>query len=99
MIIFDLDDTLIDTSGTVTPFKMRECLKRLIQDGAMVGNFEEAYAELMALNSALFPVERRDPPFREKSRMFGYLASSYGTDRAAACRIYRSRLLRMQKKF
>lgn len=51
LIIFDLDDTLLDTSGTVTPFKMKECLKRLIQDGAKVANFEEAYTELMAMNS------------------------------------------------
>lgn len=51
MIIFDLDDTLLDTSGSVTPFKMRECLKRLVEDGAEVGCFEEAYVDLMALNS------------------------------------------------
>jgi putative hydrolase of the HAD superfamily len=51
LIIFDLDDTLLDTSGAVTPFKMRECLKRLIEDGANVGDFEQAYADLMALNN------------------------------------------------
>lgn len=51
MIIFDLDDTLLDTSGSVTPFKMRECLKRLVEDGATVSCFEEAYADLMTLNS------------------------------------------------
>src|SRR5690348_16050389 len=50
LIIFDLDDTLLDTSGTVTPFKLREGLKLLIQDGAKVANFEDAYAELMVLN-------------------------------------------------
>ncbi|HSX13029.1 MAG TPA: HAD family hydrolase [Chlamydiales bacterium] len=33
MIIFDLDDTLIDTSGVVTPFKMKECFRRLIALG------------------------------------------------------------------
>ena len=52
MIIFDLDDTLLDTSGAVTPFKMRECLKRLVEDGARIGDFEAAYTDLAAMNSA-----------------------------------------------
>jgi len=52
LIIFDLDDTLLDTSGGVTPFKMRECLKRLIEDGAEVADFEKAYSELLALSDA-----------------------------------------------
>jgi putative hydrolase of the HAD superfamily len=51
LIIFDLDDTLLDTSGAVTPFKMRECLKRLIEDGAKIQDFEQAYADLMELNN------------------------------------------------
>ena len=51
LIIFDLDDTLIDTSGAITPFKMRQCLKRLIEEGAEVPDFEEAYAKLLSLNS------------------------------------------------
>ena len=54
LIIFDLDDTLLDTSGAVTPFKMRECLKLLIEDGAKVNDFEQAYADLMALNNISF---------------------------------------------
>lgn len=52
LIIFDLDDTLLDTSGTIAPFKMRECLKRLIEDGAQVQDFEKAYGDLMTLNQA-----------------------------------------------
>jgi FMN phosphatase YigB (HAD superfamily) len=50
LIIFDLDDTLIDTSGSVTPFKMKECLKCLISAGLCVEDFEKAYADLLALN-------------------------------------------------
>ncbi len=50
LIIFDLDDTLLDTSGVVTPFKMSECLKRMIADGAKIENFDAAYGELLALN-------------------------------------------------
>ncbi len=51
MIIFDLDDTLIDTSGAVTPFKLRECLKGFVAGGLVVPDFETAYAELLAINA------------------------------------------------
>jgi FMN phosphatase YigB (HAD superfamily) len=51
LIIFDLDDTLIDTSGGVTPFKMKECLKRLVQEGLSVSDFDQAYSELLAANA------------------------------------------------
>ena len=51
LIIFDLDDTLIDTSGCVTPFKMKECLKKLISIGLGVDEFEKAYSELLAINA------------------------------------------------
>jgi FMN phosphatase YigB (HAD superfamily) len=51
LIIFDLDDTLIDTSGSVTPFKMKECLKRLIAEGLQVPDFEEGYQKLLAINA------------------------------------------------
>ncbi len=50
MIIFDLDDTLIDTSGTITPFKLKECLERLVEEGLEVGDFSQAYRELVDLN-------------------------------------------------
>ena len=50
LIIFDLDDTLIDTSGSVTPFKMRECLKGLASQGLEFADFESAYQMLMTLN-------------------------------------------------
>lgn len=51
LIVFDLDDTLIDTSGSVTPFKMRECLKRLVEEGLQVGDFDETYDKLLAFNA------------------------------------------------
>lgn len=51
MIIFDLDDTLIDTSGAVTPFKLRECLKRFVSEGLPISDFEKAYQELLAINA------------------------------------------------
>ncbi|MDE3055372.1 MAG: HAD family hydrolase [Verrucomicrobiota bacterium] len=45
MIVFDLDDTLLDTSGGITPFKLKEALSFLFED---VG--EELYQELLVLN-------------------------------------------------
>lgn len=51
LIIFDLDDTLIDTSGCVTPFKLRECLKLFQKEGLAVTDFEAAYQELLAINA------------------------------------------------
>lgn len=50
LIIFDLDDTLIDTSGFVTPFKMKECLECLIASGVRVPHFPTAYADLLDRN-------------------------------------------------
>ncbi len=50
MIIFDLDDTLIDTSGSVTPYKMRECLKRFIASGLKANDFDAAYQALNQIN-------------------------------------------------
>lgn len=52
MIIFDLDDTLIDTSGAVTPFKMKQCLEWMARSGLAVGDFESAYQDLLAHNLA-----------------------------------------------
>ena len=53
LIIFDLDDTLIDTSGCVTPYKMRECLKRLVKEGLRIPDFNRAYADLLAMNAKM----------------------------------------------
>jgi putative hydrolase of the HAD superfamily len=50
LIIFDLDDTLIDTSGSVTPFKMRACLRHFEAMGLPMADFEQCYQELLAIN-------------------------------------------------
>ena len=47
LIIFDLDDTLIDTSGFVTPLKMKVCLEQLVASGVFVPDFSSAYEELL----------------------------------------------------
>lgn len=41
LIIFDLDDTLIDTSGCTIPIKLREALRVMIEAGLKVDSFEE----------------------------------------------------------
>ncbi len=51
MIIFDLDDTLIDTSGYVVPFKLKLCLEQLEKLGLLISDFDSAYLELLALNA------------------------------------------------
>lgn len=51
LIIFDLDDTLIDTSGVIAPFKLRLCLEQLERIGLRFDDFESAYQELLALNA------------------------------------------------
>lgn len=48
LIVFDLDDTLIDTSGTITPYKMRSMLQMLESHGIYLG--ENGYEEIKALN-------------------------------------------------
>lgn len=38
LIIFDLDDTLIDTSGSITPVKLESALRRMIEEGLPASN-------------------------------------------------------------
>ncbi len=48
LIIFDLDDTLIDTSGFVTPYQLRGALQELLQGSPLL--FDPLYQELMQSN-------------------------------------------------
>ena len=50
LIIFDLDDTLIDTSGSYIPAKLQQALQEMIQHGLVVDSEEEAYQLLLGLN-------------------------------------------------
>jgi putative hydrolase of the HAD superfamily len=52
LIAFDLDDTLIDTSGVVTPLKLREVLHLLSSHGVPIGPFEEAFQEMQTLDKS-----------------------------------------------
>ena len=49
LIIFDLDDTLIDTSGSYLPFKLHLALKAMVDAGLKVDSEKEAFDKLMRL--------------------------------------------------
>lgn len=66
LIVFDLDDTLIDTSGCVTPFRLKQILEMVAQKKRLPKSFLEAEAELAQLNEgsassqeALFEILQR----------------------------------------
>jgi putative hydrolase of the HAD superfamily len=50
LILFDLDDTLIDTSGCIVPIKLRDGLEKMVQAGLVVPDFQAALSRLYALN-------------------------------------------------
>jgi putative hydrolase of the HAD superfamily len=52
LIIFDLDDTLIDTTGSITPFKLEQAFAKMVEAGLEVGDPEEALAVLKRLDKA-----------------------------------------------
>lgn len=51
-IIFDLDDTLIDTSASITPIKLELALRRMVREGLELDDFEEALKLLLRLDLA-----------------------------------------------
>lgn len=51
LIIFDLDDTLIDTTGFITPFKLKLTLRSLIQEAKLSDrSFDQMYEKLLELD-------------------------------------------------
>ena len=50
LIVFDLDDTLIDTSGVVTPYKLHEILNFLLQKGISIPSLPLAFQEIGILD-------------------------------------------------
>jgi putative hydrolase of the HAD superfamily len=50
LIIFDLDDTLIDTSGCIVPIRLEKALREMIAAGLPVVTFSEAYERLLTLD-------------------------------------------------
>ncbi|QVL58235.1 MAG: HAD family hydrolase [Simkaniaceae bacterium] len=51
LIIFDLDDTLIDTSGSILPGVLKNALKEMEGVGLSMANFNRSYEELLRLNT------------------------------------------------
>lgn len=52
LIIFDLDDTLVDTSGCLTPERLKVALQRLIEAGLQVADFSSALELLLRLDAS-----------------------------------------------
>lgn len=52
LIIFDLDDTLIDTSGCITYFKLEDALLAMQKSGLILSDFPAALELLRRLDSA-----------------------------------------------
>ncbi|MGR3912146.1 MAG: HAD family hydrolase [Candidatus Rhabdochlamydia sp.] len=52
LIIFDLDDTLIDTTGCVTPLQLEKALLKMVEKGLEAGDFEEALTTLKRMDSS-----------------------------------------------
>ncbi len=50
LIIFDLDDTLIDTTGSITPIQLEKALHKMVEAGLKVGSFKEALATLKRMD-------------------------------------------------
>lgn len=51
LIIFDLDDTLIDTSGCITHYKLEDALHAMVGNGLVLPDFSEALDLLRKLDS------------------------------------------------
>ena len=50
LIIFDLDDTLIDTSGSITPFQLQRAFEELVCQGVLFSDQQAALDTLLRLN-------------------------------------------------
>lgn len=51
LIIFDLDDTLIDTSGSIVPYKLHKALQAMINRGLVVDHFHKALEILKMIDA------------------------------------------------
>lgn len=63
LLVFDLDDTLVDTSGSTVPIKLRDALEVMINAGLRVGTFGEAL-------DLLYTVDGSSPNGEETIRRF-----------------------------
>lgn len=63
LIIFDLDDTLVDTSGTLTPVQLKKALWQMKQEGLVIHNFTK---EL----NRLYELDQKSPSARDTIKNF-----------------------------
>ena len=50
LVVFDLDDTLIDTSCCITPKKLKMALLAMQQEGCVLEDFQKSYSKLLKIN-------------------------------------------------
>lgn len=50
MIIFDLDDTLIDTSGSITTFRLKQIIEKFIERG-LINCYESSYKKILEISA------------------------------------------------
>lgn len=50
LIIFDLDDTIIDTSGSILPYRLQKALQKMMEKGLEVTSFDQAFERLRVLS-------------------------------------------------
>jgi FMN phosphatase YigB (HAD superfamily) len=51
LIIFDLDDTLIDTTGSILPHRLRKALQVMMEEGLVIEDFEAALSMMTTINA------------------------------------------------
>lgn len=74
-ILFDLDDTLIDTSGCITPIKLQDALRRMVAEGLVIADMGEALEMVRRLDETaesakhtlaeFLEIQEADPRFLE----------------------------------
>jgi putative hydrolase of the HAD superfamily len=66
LIIFDLDDTLVDTSGCITPVKLKDALARMCEAGLSCGEMHLAESEMRRIDQTKLSSEETLKEFLSK---------------------------------
>ncbi len=69
LILFDLDDTLLDTTGSITPYRLRQILDFLQSNGVRFASIKEAYAKLQEMASVADSTQEAVKKFLESYRI------------------------------
>jgi putative hydrolase of the HAD superfamily len=94
LIIFDLDDTLIDTTGFITPFKLKKVLAQMLGRNPSLPEIEE----LMAINEKAFKTQEALATFASRyalplDRTFAELSSPLPKDFHIPCTPHAKQML------